>query len=261
MNKVSVIIPAHRLDRWLDEAVLSALASTNVEIEVVVVVNGVETIPSSSWVEDCRVTLIHKPAPLGPTGAMILGLQHTTGDYVARLDADDRMAPTRLFSQADYLDNHPLTHLVGTLVRRITPQGVDAGLIRMPSGQDVRRSLLLTNVVTHSSILIRREALDLVGGYNENLTQMEDYDVILRLGCQGEIAILPEALTEYRLHESQISRGARPTGKHVDTVIAGRRQLGRVLGISPIEVFFKNLLWRLVQFTRYSRLTKPGHEY
>lgn len=261
MNTVSVIVPAHRLDRWLDEAVESALASIGPTPEVVVVLNGVAELGSRAWMESAHVRLIHSPEPLGPTLAMIRGVQAAEGDLIGRLDADDRMRPERLAAQVEYLNSHPDTPIVGTAVLRITEHGEPAGPIRVPTGDDVRHHLVLSNTVTHSSVLMRRSSLDAVGGYDPELLQMEDYDLILRLGQLGPVAVLPDELTEYRLHPGQISRGARPTGVHIYKVIAQRRRLGAAIGMPAIAVGARNLLWRTVQFTRYWRVTKPGHEY
>lgn len=261
MSLVSVIVPAHRLDDWLDEAVESVLASTLDGIEVIVVLNGVPDVAPRAWQESDRVLLVHSSEPLGPTRAMIRGIDAARGQYIARLDADDRMLPQRLAAQKEYLERHPRVPLVGTAVRRITEDGAPAGSIRMPVGDDVRRHLLLSNTVPHSSVLIRRSSLDDVGGYDAALAQMEDYDVILRLAQRGPVAVLPDELTEYRLHGGQISRGARPTGPHIEKVLRERRRLARAIGAPLPGVLARDALWRAVQFTRYWQITRPGHEY
>lgn len=256
---VSVIIPTHRYDSWLDEAVMSALASRDVDIEVVVVVNGAQRTTERSWEIDDRVRLIHEPEPLGPTRAMIRGLDAARADFIARLDADDRMRPERLAAQVAYLRAHPDVPLVGSAVGRILEDGSPAGSIRLPVGPDVRTALVLQNTVPHSSVMLRRNMLDAAGGYDARLDQMEDYDVILRLAQMGPIAVLEQELTDYRLHAGQISRGARPRGPHIDQTIRQRKGLGRTLGMNPIGVWARNLVWRTVQFTRYYGVTRPGH--
>lgn len=261
MSLVSVIVPAHRLDGWLDEAVESILDSTLEDLEVVVVLNGVPDLAPRTWLESDRIHLIHSVEPLGPTRAMIRGVEASRGEFVARLDADDRMRPERLAAQKDYLEHHPRVPLVGTAVRRITEGGEPAGSIRMPVGDDVRRHLLLSNTVPHSSVLMRRSSLVEAGGYDPALAQMEDYDVILRLAQRGPVAVLADELTEYRLHGGQISKGARPTGPHIEKIIRERRRLGRAIGVSPLATLARDVVWRAVQFTRYWQITRPGHEY
>lgn len=258
---VSVVIPAHRQDAWLDEAVTTVLSSENVPVRVIVVLNGIATIEERGWSTDPRVSLVHEPHALGPTLAMIRGLEHTHTEFIARLDADDRMLPGRLAAQAEYLRRHTSTQLVGTAARRIDERGESAGSIRMPTGADVRKHLVLSNVVPHSSVMFRRSDLDAVGGYDPALSQMEDYDVILRLAARGPIAILPEEYTEYRLHTGQVSRGAKPSGLHIKKVLEGRKRLGQAIHMGQVGVAARNAIWRVVQYTRYYRVTKPAHEY
>ena len=258
---VGVIIPTHRFDAWLDEAVTSTLASKDVDFQLVVVANGIAEVAHRPWIDDERVTLLHFPEPLGSGGAMLPGLGELTTDFVARLDADDRMLPARLHTQATYLIEHPDTHLVCTTVRRITESGADAGAVRIPTGRDVRRKLVFWNPLVHSSYMMRRESLIRVGGYDPRHKQMDDYDLALRLSQLGAVAVLPEELVEYRLHSDQISRGAKPRGEHIDRVITLRKKLGKSLGMNWFSIWVRTLIWRGVQFTRYYRLTKPGHEY
>lgn len=261
MSIVDVIIPTHRADSWLDEAVLSALASADIDIGVIVVANGMPEAPVSSWREDSRVTIIHEQAALGPTHAMIRGIESGTSEFIARLDADDRMLPDRLATQVACLRRQADAPMVGTATRRIAEDGSAAGSIRIPTGNDVRRHLLLFNSVPHSSVMMRREALSDIGGYNAALAQMEDYEVILRLAQRGPIPVLADELTEYRLHSGQISRGAAPRGAHIEAVSRERRQLGKTLGMNGLGVSARDLVWKAAQYARHYRITKPGHEY
>ena len=261
MSKISVVIPAHRCDKWLDEAVESVLASKGIQPAVVVVLNGTTEMPHSSWMTSRDVQVLHYAEALGPTIAMIKGIEATHSEFIARLDADDRAHPTRLGKQLEYLEAHPETPLVGTRVQRITDDGTFSGKVKMPTGPDVRNHLVLSNTVPHSTVLIRREALDRAGGYDPELLQMEDYDLILRLAQLGPISVLPEVLVDYRLHTGQVSRGAKPTGLHINKVVEQRVRLGRSIGMSRVGIWARNALWRGVQFTRYYGITKPGHEY
>lgn len=261
MTVVGVVIPTHRADGWLDEAVESVLASRGVEVRVVVVANGMAEFPHRPWLDDRRIRLIHKIEPLGPTRAMILGVQNCATEFVARLDADDRMLPERLAAQVARLDAQPAAPMVGTATRRISADGAPAGSIRMPVGDDVRHHLILSNTVPHSSVMMRRASLESIGGYNAALEQMEDYDVILRLAQRGPIPVLADELTEYRLHDAQVSRGAKPRGAHIDLITRERARLGRALGMNAFAIGGRNVVWRAAQYARYYRVTRPGHEY
>lgn len=260
MRGVSVVIPTVRIDHWLDEAVASILASTGVEVDLIVVHDGVEPDLTRGWTHDKRVQLVHHSVRLGQTEGMESGVARARFDLVARLDADDLSSPNRLHEQSGYLDTHPDAVATGTRVMRIDNRGVDRNELVMPTGPDIRSHLLFQNVVAHSSLMFRLESSRAVHGYNKALRQMEDYDFILRLATQGPIANLDAVLTRYRVHPQQTSRGAAPWGEHIRSVMKDRVILRRVLGERFLLSTAKNWIWTAVQYARYFRVIRPGYE-
>lgn len=260
MRLVSVIIPTNRLDQWLDAAVASVLASRDVDLELVVVLDGVTFGSLPAWTADSRVRVLEIEENVGQTVAMNLGVRASHGSYVARLDSDDLAEPDRLTMQADYLAAHPDTLAVGGAVVRIDEHGSVTGVVSLPSNTDVRRDLLLSNVVAHSTFTFRREIFDRLGGYDETLRQMEDYEFILRIGTLGKIANLAEPMVRYRVHSTQTSRGAQPTGAHIAAVSRRRMELGRSIRAPWLSTGVKLAAWRGLQFLRYYGIVRPGHE-
>lgn len=248
---MSVIIPSANADRWLDEAIESVLANDWERLEVIVVLNGADPAVTPAHADDPRVQILRFPERLGVAGAPLKGLEVATGEYILRLDADDRMLPSRIRSQAEYLQRHPEVALVGSRVAWIDPEGARAGAFDYPVGPDVRIALTRVNVVPHSSIALRRAALDAAGGYDPSLSFFEDYDLILRLAMRGRVAVIDEVLTEYRLHPSQVSRTFPPRGSHIDLVIAHRSALARQLGVPRLSTAWHNARWRGEQWAMF----------
>jgi glycosyltransferase involved in cell wall biosynthesis len=260
LSLVSVIIPTNRLDSWLDDAVRSVLDGTHAELELVVVLDGVRLEQQPNWGQDPRVRILVLDANLGQASAMNAGVRSSRGAYVARLDSDDLCEPERLALQASYLDSHDETVAVGSGVTRIDENGQVTGTVSLPSGEDVRRDLLLANVISHSSLMFRRRAFDEVGGYDPGLRQMEDYVFILRLAQLGPIANLPGRLIRYRVHSTQTSRGASARGPHIDAVGRARMALASPVGASRVLTWGKLVAWRAVQALRHGGILRPGHE-
>ncbi|MGX5695902.1 glycosyltransferase [Agromyces soli] len=260
MAEVSVIIPTNRIDRWLDDAIESVLASRDVDATLILVLDGIRIDDSRRWTHDPRVRIIALPENVGQTTAMNIGVRASGTPYVARLDSDDLVVPDRLAVQADYLDQHPDCVAVGSAVTRIDENSHVTGEVTLPTGDDVRSTLLLSNTVAHSALLFRRTVFDQVDGYDEQLRQMEDYDLILRMAQLGPIANLPQPLIRYRVHSGQTSRGATPRGVHIAAVSRGRLDLARAIGASTTTTLAKLIAWRGLQFLRYHRFVKPGHE-
>jgi glycosyltransferase involved in cell wall biosynthesis len=260
LSGVTVIMPTIRIDAWLDYAVESILSSELAALELIVVHDGIEPDYLRPWTQDARVTVVHSPVRIGQAAGMNLGVSHARHEFIARLDADDAAHPSRLKLQLDYLESHPETVAVGSRVMRIDHEGEPLAELVYPTGNDIRRSLLLQNVVAHSSLMFRKNALERVGPYDAAMGQMEDYDFILRLAQIGPIANLDHVLTYYRVHSHQTSRGAPPRGRHITRVLAARTVLGRHLGVSAIERTTKNSAWVAVQYLRYYKFRKPGYE-
>ncbi len=249
---VSVVIPIGGVDRWLDIAVESALAQSDVALEVVAVFNNGAEVPEN-WgpLADPRVRVIFDPAPLGPGGAGQAGVDAARGEFLACLDADDRMRPGRLRRQLETLSADPEVVLVSSRVDWIDDEGKVTGRFDLPSGPDIRAELIKLNVAPHSAWLARMDAVRAVGGYDLGMNQMEDYDLLLRLGVAGPIAVLPEALTEYRLHPEQLSRAVRPNGHYVRKIADRRRALGDAIGVSRGRVALARAWWEMQQWIMY----------
>lgn len=253
-------MPAHRIDRWLDVAAESILSSVDVEFELIVVFDAVDPDPLPAWSADPRVRIARTAVSLGPAGTMRVGLELATGDYIARMDSDDRALPQRLATQLAFLETHPATVAVSARTVRIDEFGQVTGAIKLPAGDDVRGALLLQNVVPHATLVVRRAVMEQVGGYDDSLRQMEDYDFILRIAQLGPIAQLSEPLLEYRVHSSQSSRGQPPSGAHISRVLHGRRALARHLRRNRLTSEARNLLWLAAQHLRFRGVIRPGHQ-
>ena len=255
---VSVVIPTNRVDRWLPLAVESLLAQEGVDLEVIVVFDGIAR-PDTSWTKDRRVRIIERSESGGPSVAMQDGVDIATKEFVARLDSDDVSLPTRLRREADYLVAHPETVAVSCRTVRIDEDGVYQSDIKLPFGPDMRAELALYNVIPHSAFMFRASASQQVGGYDRGLRMMEDYEFILRLACLGPIAQLEDRLVEYRIHSGQTSLGHPARGIHMKKIMPLRRRVGRLAGLSPARIWYNNTIWRAAQFARRARLLKPGH--
>src|SRR5512135_3037462 len=59
--------------------------------------------------------------------------------------------------------------------------------------------------LAHCSMMMRREAVLAVNGYDPELSSAEDVDLVLRLGERGKLVNLPQVLQKYRWHDQSIS--------------------------------------------------------
>jgi len=202
--KVSVIVPCYNLGEYLDEAVDSVLAQTFQDFEIVVVDDGSTDSGTRRLLASYARprTRIVRSENRGLPAAKNLGLLHTQGPYVCMLDADDRLEPTLLEKSVAALEADPSIAFVSHWLRTFgdeawewTPASCDA-----PAVLDVN--------TVNGAALVRRSALEAVGGFDESMRDgCEDWDIWLSLvehGFRG--AILAEVLFHYRRRAESMSR-------------------------------------------------------
>lgn len=241
---VAVVIPTNRMHHWLPLAVESVLAQRDVDVELILLLDGVRLEPMPDWARDPRVTLIHNPQSQGVGFALRRAMMAVTSEFVARLDSDDIALPGRFKAQAEYLAAHPDAVAVTGSAEWIDEDGNVIGRFGHKPGGDVRSELLVQNVLVQSAIMFRKSAYDRAGGYSE-MRQMEDYSLWLRLGRIGPLAIIDTLVTQYRVHPHQVSRGVRPWSAYVRSVIRERGDLARHLAVSGPRQRVRDVVWVL----------------
>lgn len=209
MGLVSVLIALNRIDSYTVGAINSILNQTYVDLEVLIIVNGVNHIDVSEQISqrfrDARVRIISTPVPQ-LAYALNLGLSECSSDIVARMDADDIAHPNRIEMQLKYMNEHCLD-VVGSSARLIDQEGQEIGLWRPPiGGRRIARWLNYRNAFIHPSVLFRKEVVMKARGYNAGLNS-EDYDLWLRL---KRLSVrwdnLSSVLMDYRVHSNSSQR-------------------------------------------------------
>jgi len=214
---VSVIIPVKNGAPFIAEAVRSALAQAEV-VDVVVVDDGSvdETAKIVSGLRDPRVVLI-SGGRVGVSAARNRGfaevIKRRASSWVMFLDADDRLrsgAISKLLAAATgrcvavYGDYERIDEQGRSIGRRGWLRGRNK-----PSG-DILRALLSGNFIVNGGVmLMRRDAFQRVGGFDETLRYCEDWHGFCRLAALGPIPYVDETVLEYRVHgSSAMMRGS-----------------------------------------------------
>jgi len=206
--RVSVIMAVHNGERFLREATESILSQTFADFEFIIVDDG-STDGTSGILDsfaDPRIVRIANEKNLGLAASLNLGIAAARAEFIARMDADDVSAPTRLEKQIAYLAASPETVLLGTAYEEIDATGRVIGF-GDPSlrDDDLQAELMSRNRFCHGSVMMRADALTRVGGYDENYPRSQDYDLWLRLAECGAVANLREYLYRRRMHEGRVS--------------------------------------------------------
>jgi glycosyltransferase involved in cell wall biosynthesis len=204
---VSVLMSVHNGVPWVRDAATSALTQTLADLELIVIDDGSTdaTADVLASLRDPRLR-VERRERQGLTLALNRALELARAPLIARLDADDVALPDRLACQRQYLDAHREVGLLGTGARMVDETGREVGVVRPPTDDAaIRRALIRANPFVHSSVIVRRSALDRVGGYDPSFPVAQDYDLWMRLSRVTRLANLAEPLVIRRLAPGRVT--------------------------------------------------------
>jgi len=157
---------------------------------------------------DDRIELLRLEKNLGQTAALNIGLRHASQTWIARMDADDYSAPTRLEEQMRVLAADDSIGILGThaWTFREDHEVTDGEFITPLDHAEIKRHLLRGSPLIHSSMVARRSALLDVGAYDDRYPHSADIDLYDRLMAKHKAANLPLKLYGIRRHGEQGTR-------------------------------------------------------
>ena len=206
---VDAIISCHDYGRFLTDAIDSVLAQSYPNIEVVVVDDGStdDTAEVAARYADHGVRYVHRTQG-GAGRARNTGLRATSAPLIAFLDADDAWLPDRVSAGVEHLERHPEIALVAAHAfacdEAMRPSSIVHAL-RGPASGRVLEALLVHNVVLNpSSVLIRRSALEAVGGFSE-IAFGEDWDTWIEVAKRFPIGFTDQVVALVRRHAGSIT--------------------------------------------------------
>jgi glycosyltransferase involved in cell wall biosynthesis len=203
---VSVVIPTRDRRAFLTVALRSVLQQSGVSVEVVVVDDG-STDGTSDLVaglRDPRVRLFRHASAAGVSAARNHGIAEASGEWIALLDDDDLWAPDKLTRQLEAADRSDRVWAYAGAVE-IDAEGRLVGGAPPPAPETLVAGLTRRNLMPagSSNVVVRAEELTQVGGVDERLRHLADWDLWLRLAAVGPPACAPDPLVAYRIHRSQ----------------------------------------------------------
>lgn len=209
MTRVSVIIPAHNAERYLGQAIKSIASQTHRDHEIVVVNDG-----STDGTRDVMdawgqtIIAVHQDN-LGASTARNAGVAASFGEHLAFLDADDWLLPDTLAALSGFLDTHSDIGLVagGLAVVDDNDQQISTQKPWLHCPGITLEDLTLVGLSGPTGVMLRRTHFDAIGGFDSELTHVEDIDFWWRLrrdGCQ--MAWLPQIVGGYRVHAASLTQ-------------------------------------------------------
>ena len=237
--RVSLLMGVYNGEEYLAEAMDSILSQTLSDFELIVVDDGsTDGSPkrlADYAARDKRVRVVTQKNA-GLTAALNAAAKLANAPLLARMDPDDVALPTRLAEQVAFMDAHPEITLLGTRVILIDPYGTAYQYPLHPLTHEEIDAKLMQGegwAIVHPVAMMRREAFERVGGYDERFRTSQDFDLWLRMAETGRLANLETPLLKYRQHLASANFAKAEQQKKLKVQILNEAHRRR--GLPPLD--------------------------
>ncbi|MGE3549661.1 MAG: glycosyltransferase [Geobacter sp.] len=207
--RVSVIMSVYNGEKHVLGAMQSILHQTYSDFEFIIIDDAStdNTAVILDDVDDPRVRVFRNQSNIGLTRSLNKALKHSRGEFVARMDADDFSVPHRFETQVTYLEKNKSIAVVGSSYYMTDDDGVIKQLVDViTDAEAIKDDLIRQNWFGHGSVMMRKNCLESVGGYDEDFVYAQDYDLFLRLSEKFVVGNISDPLYFWRKSLSGISQ-------------------------------------------------------
>lgn len=204
-DKVSVVIPSYNRSELLKAAIASLKSQTYRNMEIIIVDDcSTDNTPLVvKEMNDTRITYIQHEKNKGGAEARNTGIRHATGKYISFLDSDDQWLPEKLSLQMQVFQNNPEAGVVYTGVKVVDNERMIREIIPENKG-DILKFLIKSNCIdTTSSVMVKKDLLDRIGGFDPDIPSCQDWDLYLRLAQITEFDFVRESLVLFYQHPGE----------------------------------------------------------
>ena len=262
-QSVSVVLPTFNGERYIAEAINSALAQTVPPHEIIAIDDGstdrTEAIVRSFGAKVRYIRQTNK----GVAGAYNTGIAAATGTHIAFLEHDDVWLPEKNALQlAAFAESDSIGMIFSPVV--LVEDGISSKRNHIDpqfeGGEYSFADFFARNrVLNCSSVMLKRAVLEEVGGFREDLQLAFDYDLWLRIAAESRVVSLDAPLAKYRLHSGNLSRddnelmaaeGSLKTMLHWVNNVCASERVGRSAVKERVAALHRRVAWAYAQIGR-----------
>lgn len=262
--EVSVVIPTynpntHYLDNVLSDLLVNQVQESNFQydnFEIIIVIDGDVKKDFEDLIEkynDPRVKIIKNKERAGIAKSINIGIKESKGKYIARIDDDDRVKPTRLYKQAKFLNDNKDINLVSSYFEYFGDMNESRITL---DGELSKAWSIFTCPFDHPTIMFKKEFF--VKNklfYDESRSHVEDWELWLRAFDKGlNVGVIPEVLYSHRWYNGQAGQNNKTIDMMRELVKNNFKKLDVSLSKEDLTIVPP---WQgKVSDTQYSRIEK-----
>lgn len=211
---ISIITTSYNYERYIGRSIDSVLEQSYENWELIIVDDCSR---DGSWdvisqYKDRRIRAFQNEVNLGACATYNKAYSYCNGSLIASLDSDDVFLPEKLAIQAAEFERHPEIGISGTKIEvidesgKIVPDSAVAAWFNDSRDLNVPSEWVWENHLCHSSVIIRKEVHDAIGGLREELTYTPDWNMWIRaLAAGARFSMVDQVLLQYRVHGNNIT--------------------------------------------------------
>lgn len=200
---VSVVVPTYNRPGRLKRAVVSVLAQTYDNVEVIVVDDHsappVEEVLAD--LSDSRVRVLRNCRNRGAPASRNRGIQAARGGYICLLDDDDIFLHQKIEKELQLLKECDVS-IVYSLFTVVDYCDNSCEVRGAVGADDIVEELFERNVIRPAAVMVRRRCFDVVGFFDERFPSCQDWEMWMRLFSEFRVAHLPEVVANCEVHSA-----------------------------------------------------------
>jgi glycosyltransferase involved in cell wall biosynthesis len=226
---ISILVPVYKHHQFLRQCLDSALQQAGPEFEVIVIDDGSNDPKIDEILEhfktDERVRVFVNETNSGIVSTLNRGIIAARGDYFAFLDCDDFLTKNALKEVGDYILSGETKYCISTQILDVDDGG---NVLRHRGRHETPKDLYRGNFAGHFKV-VKREAIERIGLFHEDVTGCQDYDLVFRIQEHFPIHFLQRYLYCYRWHGATVSVSQSEAQDTLSDTVVGRARYRRWL--------------------------------
>lgn len=220
--QVSVIMNCYNSAAYLKEAIDSVIAQTFQDWEIIFWDNQSSDLSAEivKKYNDPRIKYFYAEQHTILGEARNLAISKASGEWITLLDCDDFWVVNKLQNQMTLANSNPKLGIVYCDMhicdQALKPIRLGSSIYKMRRGNIWLNLLTSRNFIPCPAVMMRKSAIEQVGGFNPSLKYCEEYELFLKIAQTYEADFVDQPLVKYRLHQNNTTgKGTIATTKEV----------------------------------------------
>lgn len=210
--KISVIMSVFNQEQYLQKSIDSILSQSYKKFEFIIINDGsnknTKKILELNKLQDKRIKVINNKKRIGLTKSLNIAIKKSEGEYIARQDSDDISYFKRFEEQLNFFKKNKKVIMCGT--NGILIDSNNSFLKKIKNLENnykkIKKKLIYENQFIHSSVMVKKNYLLELKGYDEKFKYAQDYDLWCRLSIKGFLSNINKILVKIRQHNESITK-------------------------------------------------------